>query len=77
VDVAVTTTAVNFEQSVMQSMDIRCFGLTDLNVPPRIGKELIPVAMQLIAVIVHLILPWIGEECIARAQKPSNLQHER
>jgi SAM-dependent methyltransferase len=62
------TVPLNFELIAMHSRDIICFGWTELNSPQRVGKEIVPVLMQILAMIVYCFLPGSGEECFAVAE---------
>lgn len=67
--ISIKTVALNCELSSMHSRDIKYFGWTDMNSMPRVGKEFIPVLMQLAALILQFIRPGAGEECFAIAEK--------
>lgn len=66
---SVRTVALNFELISMHSRDIKHLGWTDVNSMPRVNNELVPVMMQFVAMMVHLVSPHSGEECFAIAVK--------
>jgi len=68
-EVSVTSVALNNELISLHSRDIRFTTFTDFNDMPRIGKELVPLALQLFSLIFHLVFPNSGEECFAKAIK--------
>lgn len=70
IQVSVRTIALNFELISMHSRDIKYLGwTTDVNSMPRVNNELVPVMMQFVAMMVHLVSPHSGEECFAIAVK--------
>ena len=74
--ISVKTVALNCELTSMHSRDIKYFGWTDMNSMPRIGKELIPVLLQLAALILQLFLPGWGEECFAVAENAQSVPRQ-
>lgn len=67
--VEVSTSPLNMEGSAIQSRDIERSGWTEGVVAPRIGRELGPVGVQLLASLLHRIRPGSGEECVGIARK--------
>ena len=51
----------------MHSRDVKYLGWTDWNSVPRLGREKMPVALQLLAVLLHPLAPDSGEEWLAVA----------
>lgn len=66
--VRISTITYNMELISLHSRDILRHGFTDANSLPRVKKELVPVFLQLCALILGVIFPWIGEECFAQAE---------
>jgi SAM-dependent methyltransferase len=66
---SVRTVAVNCELSALHSRDIRYHGWTDMDSMPRVGQELVPVAVQVAALLLHRVAPGSGEECLAVARR--------
>lgn len=67
---SVSTVSLNCELIAMHSRDLRYLGWTDMNSMPRIDKELVPLFMQFLAMLIHFFRPGSGEECFAIACKP-------
>jgi 2-polyprenyl-3-methyl-5-hydroxy-6-metoxy-1,4-benzoquinol methylase len=68
-DTSIRTVPLNCELTSMHSRDIKYLGWTDLDSMPRVGREIVPVALQLAAILLHPVAPGSGEECFAVARR--------
>jgi 2-polyprenyl-3-methyl-5-hydroxy-6-metoxy-1,4-benzoquinol methylase len=68
-EVSIRSEAVNCEITTMHSRDIKYLGWTDADSVPRLNRELVPVAMQVAAILLHRVAPGSGEEWLAVATR--------
>ncbi|HUL00927.1 MAG TPA: rhamnan synthesis F family protein [Nitrospirota bacterium] len=68
-DIKVCTVALNTESFAMYSMDILINKWTNTDFLPRMGKEFVPVFLQLVSFFLNSITRVHGDECFAIASK--------
>ena len=68
-EASIRSVPVNCELTTLNSRDLRYLGWTDMATAPRLDRELVPVAMQVAAMLLHRVFPGSGEEWLALATK--------
>lgn len=68
-EASIQSVPVNCELTTMNSRDLKYLGWTDMDSAPRLNQELIPIAMQVVAMLLHRVAPGSGEEWLAVATR--------